>query len=271
MKGIFRSFFKIILLAVICYSILAIPAFPFSLIPNNYYHNNLTIILLTQSTFLVSGLLLILLTRNSPTFTKINFNFYNATIYYFSTILIIILFCCVLFLFDIIDFKVTKTPNLTSLIQFLVFCTIPTFFIGFGEEFIFRWFLIKRLEPFIKTNGAIIIGSLIFCLGHNWNIPNMLFAFSIGCLFGIIFIRTKSIFYTVSIHSAWNFGQRFFFSGMSEFQFNSGRVILLDIKNLDLYNWIEFIFGGVILLGFITYYTIQDNGKKGLFPEQRIL
>jgi membrane protease YdiL (CAAX protease family) len=271
----FYSFFKILLLGLICYLILALAAIPFILIPDIYYPNVLSSILLKQSTFLIAGLVIIIIAKYKSSYTNINFRLSKATIYYLSTFLVILIFCYILCLSGIAKINFYKITSLSSFGKFLVFCIIPTFFIGFGEEFIFRWFLINRLKTFLNTKAVIVLSAMIFCLGHNWILPNMLFAFTVGCILAIVYTTTDSVFNCISIHAAWNFGQRFFLSGMSEFQYNAQRVILLKIRDLDLYNWVEFFFGFLILTVFVTYYYLKDRNnleynKENIAPELTI-
>lgn len=262
MKVLIYSFFKIFFFIVICYSILAIAVVPFIIIPDSIYSNILSSILIKESAFLIAGLIIIIISKYALFYTNINFRLSKILIYYLSTLFVILIFCYILYLLGITEVNINKITNLSSFVKFLIFCTIPTFFIGFGEEFIFRWFLLNRLKTFLNTTTAIVVSSLIFCLGHNWNLPNMLFAFTGGCLFGLIYFKTNSVFFCISIHSAWNFGQRFFFTGMSEFPYNAQRLILLEIKDLDLYNWVEFIFCASVFIVFIIYYVIKDKNKQ---------
>ncbi len=269
MKIHISSFFKILLYAIICYSVLFIIEIPIFFIPESIYPNALISILVKQSLFLFSGFTIIFISKYYSFYSNINIKFSNTIFYYFIAILVIFTFCYFLKLIDAAQFITFKVTSLTSFGKFLIYCTIPTFFIGFGEELIFRWFLINRLKTFLKTYTAIVISSLIFCLGHNWNLPNLLFAFTMGCLFGIIYVRTDSIFYCISLHSAWNFGQRFFFIGMSEYSYNAQRLLFFKIKDIDYYNWLEFIFGISILVAFVIHYKLKDKKEILLIQNKR--
>jgi membrane protease YdiL (CAAX protease family) len=238
---------------------LFIAGLPFFLIPDSYYPNILSSILIKESLFLISGLIIILFSKYFSIYTNINFRISKTLLYYLTTIIITLVFCYILYLSGAIDVNINEISSFSSFGGFLIYCTIPTFFTGFGEEIIFRWFLINRLRTFLNINTTIVISSLIFCIGHNWNIPNMLFAFTGGCLFGLIYIRTDSVFNCIGIHSAWNFGQRFFFEGMSEFTYKAQRLFLFEIKDLSLYNWYEFIFCLLILSLFIIMYPLKDR------------
>ncbi len=258
---LFYSFLKIVFFTVICYAILFIAGLPFFFIPDSYYPNLLSSIVIKESLFLISGLLIIISSKFLCFYTDINFRLSKTLLYYISTIFITIIFCYILYLLRVVDVELKTITNLSSFGKFLIFCTIPTFLTGFGEEFIFRWFLINRLRTFLNIEKTIIISSLIFCLGHNWNIPNMLFAFTGGCLFALVYLQTNSVFNCIGIHSAWNFGQRFFFEGMSEFKYDAQRLILLEIKNISFYNWVEFAFC-LLILCIIIYFQKDKMGLK---------
>lgn len=253
------SFFKVIFFAIICYMVMLIAAFPFILIPDNYYPYTLSLILIKESSFLISGVIIIISAIYYSVYTKINFRLFKTVLYYLSTLFIIVIFGCILYLLGVIDVNFYSVTSFSSFGKFLIYCTIPTIFIGFGEEFIFRWFLFNRLKTFLNTKTAIVLSAFIFCLGHKWILPNLLFAFTGGCLFSLIYSRTNSIFSCISIHAAWNFGQRFFFSGMSFLPYKAQRVVLFNIKNLDLYNWMEFSFCALVFSLFVLFYKLKDK------------
>jgi membrane protease YdiL (CAAX protease family) len=258
----FYSFLKVVFYTIVCYTLLLVAGLPIFLIPDSYYPNILSSILIKESIFLISGLVIIIFSKYFGIYTDINFRLFKTILYYILTVFVIIIFCYILYLLNVIDFNLLKITSLNSFGKFLIYCVIPTFFIGFGEEFIFRWFLINRLRTFLNKTSVIIISSLIFCLGHNMNLPVMLFTFTGGCFFALIYLQKNSIFYCISIHAAWNFGQRFFFNEMSEFTYNAQRLLLLDIKDRVYYNWIEFFYCLSIFAVFAIVYLLQD--KKSL-------
>ena len=257
MKVIFIYIWKVFLYTIICYSILLLVALPFVSTIKREISNNLTLILIQESSFLISGFIVIIISKLYFKETLIIFKPLRALVYYLSILFLIVIFCWILYIFDIVDFVFYKIININSFEKFLIFCAIPTLFIAFGEEFIFRWFLLNRLKTFLNTNTAVVISSLVFCLGHNWNLPNMLFAFTGACLFSMVYIYTNSIFNCIGIHSAWNFGQRFFFEGMSDFSYEAQRIVLLDIKNIDKYNWAEFYLFAVLLISFLIFFNYK--------------
>ncbi len=71
------------------------------------------------------------------------------------------------------------------------------------EELIFRKMLCDRLAPYGEWQ-AVIFSALAFSLFHT-NLQQMLYAFALGCLFGVIYVRTGKIIYTVILHAVVNF------------------------------------------------------------------
>ncbi|MBQ2733576.1 MAG: CPBP family intramembrane metalloprotease [Clostridia bacterium] len=71
------------------------------------------------------------------------------------------------------------------------------------EELIFRKLLCDRLAPYGEWQ-AIVFTALAFSLFHT-NLQQMLYAFALGCLFGVIYVRTGKIIYTIILHATVNF------------------------------------------------------------------
>ena len=92
---------------------------------------------------------------------------------------------------------------------------IYTLCIGIREEVIFRGFLLKNLAegldsfPWLSqrlTAGfAIVLSSILFTLWHSGRTLEFhAMAFSIGCLFGLAYVLTKSIALPVGLHAGWD-------------------------------------------------------------------
>ena len=71
------------------------------------------------------------------------------------------------------------------------------------EELIFRKLLCDRLSAYGERQ-AVIFSALAFSLFHA-NLEQMLYAFTLGCIFGIIYVRTGRLKYTVILHAIVNF------------------------------------------------------------------
>lgn len=96
----------------------------------------------------------------------------------------------------------------------IVFAIISSIFIGIMEELIFRSFLCRSIEQVSDKNKAVIISSLIFGCFHLINIGNypliyvmlqVLYAFSIGIAFSVVFYKSNSIIPCVIIHIVTDF------------------------------------------------------------------
>jgi uncharacterized protein len=86
--------------------------------------------------------------------------------------------------------------------------------VAFGEELFFRGFIIDYLK--MKTENipkTLLISSLIFAIFHMGNpgiftTPfSLLNIFVIGLFFAIIRLLTKSLWFPIGFHLAWNFSQ----------------------------------------------------------------
>ncbi len=71
------------------------------------------------------------------------------------------------------------------------------------EELIYRKLLCDRLAHYGERQ-AVIFSALAFSLFHA-NLEQLLYAFTLGCIFGIIYVRTGKLRYTVILHAIVNF------------------------------------------------------------------
>ncbi|MBR2721999.1 MAG: CPBP family intramembrane metalloprotease [Clostridia bacterium] len=84
-------------------------------------------------------------------------------------------------------------------LQFFVICVIP----GFCEELLFRGVILSNCLPFGRFR-AIFISALLFSLMHQ-NAEQIFYAFVAGILLGILYERTRNIWYCVFLHVLNNF------------------------------------------------------------------
>ena len=113
----------------------------------------------------------------------------------------------------IISVNLWNGINLSLSIKEIILYILAMIFIGFLEEIIFRGFLLQMM---LKDNEkvAIIVTSLTFGIGHIINLLNgaevlstvlqIIYAVSIGYLFAIIVIKSKSIWPCIVTHSMVN-------------------------------------------------------------------
>jgi membrane protease YdiL (CAAX protease family) len=87
---------------------------------------------------------------------------------------------------------------------------IPTDFISvFGEELFFRIFIfIALIYLFGNKLIALVISSVIFCLLHNpTDFISVSSYFIAGLMYGLAFLKFKSIWAATGLHLAWNYFQ----------------------------------------------------------------
>jgi membrane protease YdiL (CAAX protease family) len=83
---------------------------------------------------------------------------------------------------------------------------------GVGEEIISRGILFRVVEECFGTWFAVVFSGLLFGLGHIAN-PNssgwmaLAIAVEAGFLLGMAFAYTRSLWFVIAMHAAWNFTQ----------------------------------------------------------------
>jgi uncharacterized protein len=97
-------------------------------------------------------------------------------------------------------------PDLSFLNLGLLF-GVMVFFVGLGEEFVFRYILQTRLEGAVGVISAILISSVAFAAMHSGyhSIPYLLYVFCVALVLGVLFYRTKSLAVVALIHGTLNF------------------------------------------------------------------
>jgi CAAX protease family protein len=83
---------------------------------------------------------------------------------------------------------------------------------GFGEEIAFRGYLQSRIAQRYNPTLAVLIVALLFALSHpvrNADNPLLYLAAAImvGILFGMIYVRAKSLWMGIALHTIWNYLQ----------------------------------------------------------------
>ena len=84
---------------------------------------------------------------------------------------------------------------------------IMVFFVGLGEEVVFRYILQTRLKASVGFGAALIISSITFALMHSGYVSPiyMVYVFGISLVLGFLFDRTKSLGLVSLIHGTLNF------------------------------------------------------------------
>lgn len=97
--------------------------------------------------------------------------------------------------------------SLSLVVYFILFI-----FVGFAEELLSRGYIIGAME--VSNNNkwfAVMVSAVIFSLMHYGNngfsfIP-FLNIFLVGILFGVMYVKTRSIWLSTGFHITWNFFQ----------------------------------------------------------------
>lgn len=163
----------------------------------------------------------------------------------------------VLIVFFIDILSIGLVSNLSSkLWGELIMTLISTTLIGISEEYLFRGLIFPQV---LKASGtwthkdlyaAISVSSLLFACIHVLNLSNqdltatviqMINAFSIGCLFCALYIRSGSLLLPIIFHSLWDFNvielDGIFLAPSSIFGTIIFNVVVLAITAYDLRNW----------------------------------
>jgi len=84
---------------------------------------------------------------------------------------------------------------------------VMVFFVGLGEELVFRYVLQSRLHAAVGIIPALLISSVAFALMHSGytSLTYMLYVFGISLMLGLLFHRTKSLALITLVHGALNF------------------------------------------------------------------
>ena len=123
--------------------------------------------------------------------------------------------------------KLTGVGGITPLADMLAYIPLPLQFLfvvilaPICEELLFRKFLLDRVTNYSEF-GAMLMSGLMFGLYHA-NLPQFVYAFSLGCFFAYIYIRTGKIIYTIILHM--------FINGFSQFMTN---VVFGDLDMTEL-------------------------------------
>lgn len=97
-------------------------------------------------------------------------------------------------------------PDLSAGSLALLFI-VMVFFVGLGEELVFRYILQTRLEGSVGVIGAILITSLAFAIMHAGyeSYIYIVYVFCISLILGVLYHHTKSLALVTLIHGCLNF------------------------------------------------------------------
>jgi uncharacterized protein len=122
-------------------------------------------------------------------------------------------------------------------------------FVAFFEEILVRGLILGSLLKSTNRYLALAISSVIFSLGHFFNpdfsIVAFINIFLAGIILGSIYIFTKSLWFSISLHFFWNYFQNLLGYEVSGNSFDS--VIKLSKPGNELFTGGDFGFEGSIL------------------------
>lgn len=97
-------------------------------------------------------------------------------------------------------------PDLGAL-NMIALMVIMVFFVGLGEELVFRGILQTRMQERVGPLIAILFSALLFAIMHSGysSLPYLFYVFGVGLLLGYLFFRTKNLLFVVLIHGFINF------------------------------------------------------------------
>ena len=97
-------------------------------------------------------------------------------------------------------------PDL-SLFNLTLLAVVMIFFVGFGEELVFRGFLQARMESHWGPYIAVIASAFTFSIMHSGysSVPYLFFVFFVGLILATLFWKTRSLVFVALIHGVLNF------------------------------------------------------------------
>ena len=144
--------------------------------------------------------------------------------------------------------------NITGSIHPLANLFIIAICAPFVEEILFRKLLIDRTIKYGEFLSVVFSG-IVFGLYHG-NLNQFIYAVPLGCFFAFIYVKTKDIRYTISLHMVVNF----FGSFLSQTFMDYSEVLLA------VYGYIliaAMIVGLILLLVHCKKITLQKNNESG--------
>ena len=94
-----------------------------------------------------------------------------------------------------------------DLFYLLMLGFIMLFFVGFGEELMFRAILQRRLQSRVGIWIGIVLTSILFAAMHSvyFSFDYLIYVFAVGMILGITYQETKSLGLVALIHGSINF------------------------------------------------------------------
>lgn len=127
--------------------------------------------------------------------------------------------------------------------------TIGFLAVAYGEELVFRGYLMRKLQLKYSAFTALIVSSIIFTIMHlandNLSLMGVFDLFVAGIMLGAIFLYTKNLWMVIGLHFSWNFVQSHL--GFNVSGLDSYSIIETQYAEQNLLNGGAFGFEGSIL------------------------
>jgi len=98
-----------------------------------------------------------------------------------------------------------------NFLSYIIFIAFMWIIAAFGEEFVYRGLLVKRLGFLLGNNKsamwiALILSSILFGIAHRYQgLSGMISTGTIGLIFGVIFIKSKNkLWLTIITHGVYD-------------------------------------------------------------------
>lgn len=149
-----------------------------------------------------------------------------------------------------------------SNIEIILFL-LSTMLIGLFEELFFRVFVFNYLQKLgFDLIKSVMIAAIVFASAHLGNLFNsnfslfsaiiqIIFAFGIGCIFHLFYIRTKSLFLVIFLHGILNF------FGFYRSHFVNAKSTIEIESTYDISRFITSLIAVSILTLILTFITLR--------------
>ncbi len=145
-------------------------------------------------------------------------------------------------------------------------------FVAVSEEIFMRGYILNNLMESMHRYTALILSTVIFTLFHAIN-PHMNYIavsnlFIAGILLGSVYVYTKNLWFSISLHFFWNFLQSIFGYAISGVKVDS--LVKMEFSQDTLLNGGEFglegsllstVFTALATLLILMYFRKRDNIK----------
>ena len=142
----------------------------------------------------------------------------------------------------------------TQVITTLLLAAVLALASGFGEEIAYRGYLQSLIAQRYNDMVAVVIVAVLFAFSHPPTARNPLLYLAlivlVGLLFGMVFVRTGSLWMGITLHTVWNYIQISVLAvrNSADERFFGSPLFIFDKISGASQSLIEF---GVILLGFL--------------------